>query len=1356
MKTAPLISVVVPVYGTEQYLKRCLDSILNQTYKNIEIIIVNDDSKDNSESIILEYVKNNTNIKYVRHAKNRGLFRARISGVEEAEGDYIAFVDSDDYLSCDYYRLLVRKALETDADMVIGNFLYEYEDGSRRNCNLDSARLKDFYLTGDNVLNTFMEQKGLCYSWQLVWNKIYKKSIWDSGYEEFVDFSDHHPKLIMTEDIAFSCWFWTHAKKAVNTRNAYYYYYQRSNRSTDAGSSSKKKFESNLNDTIAVFNFFKYVLQKTGNYEKYEKEYIEWRKFYGRTNVDRLSKNGLLEQYAHLLKHGFFGDDELRGEDIEDWFTYSTLTPVTDSFRWFQDIKEAIKSEECEIVSFDIFDTLILRPFWYPTDLFYLMNKYFMDVTGATSDIDFAQMRIESEKSCRERIKIDNPAFDDITLDEIYEELHRRYYLSEDVCSKLKAKEAEYELRFCTVRKTGKELYEEAVDCGKTVIFTSDMYLTEDIVRAILRKNGYGDHRLFLSSEVRQGKWSGRLYKYLLKQCGVKDPDKVIHIGDNWGSDVEMPHNHGIRSFHLCKPVDMMQDLNPSIYSGEGFTQAFINNATGRDMNNAIWGFWGLRTMLALTANKIFDNPYISFDKNSDFNADPVFVGYYVLGMHLYAVVKWLIDEIKDKNVNRVQFVARDGWLVKRAYDMLNKDNTLPKSNYLYLSRKALALADVNQPVDFYSLITKINIFNSSPRKLLDFFDGMIDKDEAESFLSSAESHGFFRNEKFTSRANYEQFIKLLLEQLWEKFNFKSYRKMLHDYFTDLIDENDILFDIGYSGRTECALKNILGYAPESYYIHTNSEMLDRRMHQANFKNHQFYHYKPNITGVMREHMFMKLDASTIGYRKTDKGVEPIFEEYKIDYHTRNITELVQDSAMEFVSDMVNIFGDELELLYFRREDASQPLEYYLQYGKQIDRNIFATLIFEDDLGEGKKLRAVDFWSGEIKRNFSMSKNISPENRVIEKEQYIGMNSAKVYVPKKSAPKPSDKTECVMFCDKITNGDDIDTKFSKVADNTDNLMTWSALEDTLDPTVIKNWYMTHPGGFDESKYDVYLSTHLNWIQENADITWLNNVLERIGDKPLLPISIGFSKENETENFKLSSESIKTLSAIAERCASVGVKGEYSAEVLAGFGIKNSVIIGCPSLYIDIRKLKNISAAESSLKKFNGSFKPFWGKFSDSEKKLLEFFCDNKFSLTASTRMELTKDNIEEDKLLEKLTKYVQDRQIYFDAGDWHDSFNDTDFVMGMDFYNNAAALQAGVPALFITYETIGRELCKFFKLPCVDINKFDSGKKINDYYQMADYSSFKKTIDDNYRTFVDFLRENGLDIHDSKSRIIKK
>lgn len=1358
MREMPLISVVIPVYGTEKYLSRCFDSVLNQTYRNIEIIAVNDGSTDNSDAVIKEYMSQYDNIKYVYHEDNRGLFQARISGAEEASGEYIAFLDSDDYLSCDYYRLLLRKALETGADMVMGNFLYEYEDGSRKNCNLDPARLKDFCLTGDDVLKTFMEQKGLCFSWHLVWNKLYKKSLWDSGYEEFVKFSDEHPNLIMTEDIAFSSWFWTHAEKVINSRNAYYYYYQRTNRSTDINTLSQKKWEHNLKDTISVFDFFKYVLQKTGNYEKYETEYTEWRKYYGRINFDSLKKTGQLDQYAHLLKQGFFGEDDLKGQAFEDWFSYSLLTPITNAFQWLQDIKTAISSEECEIVSFDIFDTLILRPFWYPTDLFYLMNKYFMDTTGATSDIDFAQMRIESEKSCRERMRVENPGCDDITLDEIYNELHIKYYLSEEVCNKLKAKEVEYEVRFCTVRKTGKELYEEAIDCGKTVVFTSDMYLSKDIVREILRKNGYGDHRLFLSSEVRQGKWSGRLYKYLLKQCGVKDPGTVIHIGDNWSSDVEVPHKYGMKSFHLSKTTDMMQNFNPSIYSGEGFSLSFVNNATGRDMNNAIWGFWGLRTMLALVANKIFDNPYVSFDEHSDFNADPVFIGYYPLGMHLYAVVKWLVDDIKGKNINRVQFVARDGWLVKRAYDILNKRNILPESNYLHLSRKALVLADVNQPVDFYSLYTKINILNSSPEELLDYFDGIIPKEKMEDFLLLAGSYGFLRNEKFTSRANYEQFIKLLLEQLWENTDFREYRKMLQDYFADQIDSSDVLFDIGYSGRTECALKNILGNAPESYYIHSNSEVLDRRMHQAQFANHQFYHYKPNITGVIREHMFMKLDASTIGYRKTGKGVEPIFEKYNIDYHTRNITELVQDAAIEFVGDMSNTFGDELDLLYFRREDASQPLEYFLQYGKQVDRNIFATLIFEDDLSEGKKFRAVDFWSEEIERIFSVQKNINPENRVIGKEQYIGMSDTAAYIPKGRNSKKVSGAACAVFCDKVAGSDDISTKFSKVADNTDNLIPWEALQCMLNPTVIQNWYMTHPGGFDENKYDVYLSTHLNLIQQNTDLTWLNDVLRRIGDKPLLPVGIGFSKEDMdgAKDFKLDSASVKTLAAIAERCVSVGVKGEYSAEILAKYGIKNSVIIGCPSMYLDVAKLKKISVEDKTLEKLSGAFKPIWGKFSDAERELLEFFQDNNFSLTASTKMELAPENIDNEKLFVKLKRYEQDRQIYFSASEWNKSFEGVDFAMGMDFYHNVAALQAGVPALFVTYETTGRELCRFFRLPCIDISEFDSRKTVKDYYRMADYSLFKAAIDDNYRKFIDFLTANGVKVHSVNSRVIKK
>ena len=92
----PKVSVIVPVYNVEKYLKQCLDSIVNQTYKNLEIIIVNDGTKDNSMKIVEEYLQDKR-IKVI-NKENGGLSSARNRGIEEATGEYISFVDSDDYI----------------------------------------------------------------------------------------------------------------------------------------------------------------------------------------------------------------------------------------------------------------------------------------------------------------------------------------------------------------------------------------------------------------------------------------------------------------------------------------------------------------------------------------------------------------------------------------------------------------------------------------------------------------------------------------------------------------------------------------------------------------------------------------------------------------------------------------------------------------------------------------------------------------------------------------------------------------------------------------------------------------------------------------------------------------------------------------------------------------------------------------------------------------------------------------------------------------------------------------------------------------------------------------------------------
>lgn len=114
----PLISVIVPVYNVEPYLRKCLDSIVNQTYKNLEIILVDDGSTDNSGIICDEYANKDNRIKVI-HKANGGLSDARNKGLDIVKGEYTGFVDSDDYIAEDMYEYLYNFAIENDLDVAM-------------------------------------------------------------------------------------------------------------------------------------------------------------------------------------------------------------------------------------------------------------------------------------------------------------------------------------------------------------------------------------------------------------------------------------------------------------------------------------------------------------------------------------------------------------------------------------------------------------------------------------------------------------------------------------------------------------------------------------------------------------------------------------------------------------------------------------------------------------------------------------------------------------------------------------------------------------------------------------------------------------------------------------------------------------------------------------------------------------------------------------------------------------------------------------------------------------------------------------------------------------------------------------
>jgi glycosyltransferase involved in cell wall biosynthesis len=174
------VSVIVPVYKVEEYIDKCLDSLVHQTLKEIEIIVVNDGSPDNSEKIIKNYEKKYKNIKYFIK-ENGGLSDARNYGLKKAKGEYIAFLDSDDYVSFDMYEKMYLKAKEKDYDMVVCDINYIYPNKILR---VDCGINNDTYDIKGTYLNIHPAAWNKIFKSDLFKNEIYfKKGVWFEDVE---------------------------------------------------------------------------------------------------------------------------------------------------------------------------------------------------------------------------------------------------------------------------------------------------------------------------------------------------------------------------------------------------------------------------------------------------------------------------------------------------------------------------------------------------------------------------------------------------------------------------------------------------------------------------------------------------------------------------------------------------------------------------------------------------------------------------------------------------------------------------------------------------------------------------------------------------------------------------------------------------------------------------------------------------------------------------------------------------------------------------------------------------------------------------------------------------------------------
>lgn len=172
----PLISVIIPVYNVENYLARCVDSILNQTFTDFEVILVDDGSTDSSGMICDEYAATDARIKII-HKENGGQSSARNAGIKYSKGAYISFVDSDDWISNDYLDHLYMLIQKNNADVSSANFSFAFDDA------IDfTKRFKENLITGSSdILQFYMKQDKMHGKNDFaVWGKLYKKELFDT------------------------------------------------------------------------------------------------------------------------------------------------------------------------------------------------------------------------------------------------------------------------------------------------------------------------------------------------------------------------------------------------------------------------------------------------------------------------------------------------------------------------------------------------------------------------------------------------------------------------------------------------------------------------------------------------------------------------------------------------------------------------------------------------------------------------------------------------------------------------------------------------------------------------------------------------------------------------------------------------------------------------------------------------------------------------------------------------------------------------------------------------------------------------------------------------------------------------
>ncbi|MFZ2560584.1 MAG: glycosyltransferase family 2 protein [Candidatus Nanoperiomorbaceae bacterium] len=285
-KQMPLVSVIIPIYNVERYLNECVDSVLNQTYRNLEIILVDDKSPGLSGKMADNYAKKDNRVRVIHKPQNEGVFSTRIAGMKVMSGDYFTSIDSDDYMGHEYIANLVSHLITTSADIVtIKNFTLQYPNKSRELLIPNAFSEAKNY---DEYLSALGNHE---WGWE-VCGKLFKKRLWTEAKKYFVKYDQ---RLHMGDDIVmYSILRYFSTRQTIT--NTFDYFYRQTGESVTT-TTDHDKLLSNLGDIVKAMQTLV--------------DFVKSIELYNNTNQQNLKKfaqSQMLSAVNKITEH----DDEVR------------------------------------------------------------------------------------------------------------------------------------------------------------------------------------------------------------------------------------------------------------------------------------------------------------------------------------------------------------------------------------------------------------------------------------------------------------------------------------------------------------------------------------------------------------------------------------------------------------------------------------------------------------------------------------------------------------------------------------------------------------------------------------------------------------------------------------------------------------------------------------------------------------------------------------------------------------------------------------------------------------------------------------------------------------------------------------